>query len=151
LLTSLVLSDEEAKLVARSALRCFDWIETLCMVLYPHSSHQLKHHVVEINFEAGDHAMPQDPLEIVLALRAGRAAWEKYPYFDRRFHACAGLTVDSAAELIASAWIDELSGIPGALASTLNWFVDTERFSSEWIANANELATRLNQVGGSTC
>ena len=42
-------------------------------------------------------------------------------------------------------------GIPGALASTLNWFVDTERFSSEWIANANELATRLNQVGGSTC
>jgi hypothetical protein len=71
--------------------------------------------------------------------------------FDRRFHACAGLTVDSAAELIASAWIDELSGISGALASTLNWFVDTERFSSEWIANANELATRLKQAGGSTC
>ena len=254
LLTSLVLSDEEAKLVARSAIRCFDRIDTLCMLLYPYSSHQLKHHVVEINFEAGDHAMPQDPLEIVLALRAGRAAWERYPYldrrfaergkrftssdscwlltltrmpvetatrslewlrrvlssrgiptvileghlraiaealavefpeqvemrtrfdrflsnlqaerqaiggsetvahlvelFDRRFHACAGLTVDSAAELIASAWIDERSGIPGAMASTLNWFVDTERFSSEWIANANELATRLNQVGGSTC
>jgi hypothetical protein len=59
-LTSLVLSDE-AKLVARSAIRCFDRIDTLCMVLYPYSSHQLKHHVVEIT-EAGDHAMPQDPL-----------------------------------------------------------------------------------------
>ena len=32
--------------------------------------------------------------------------------FDLRFRVCAGLKVASAAELIASAWIDERSGIP---------------------------------------
>jgi hypothetical protein len=71
--------------------------------------------------------------------------------FHLRFHACAGLTVSSAAELIVPAWMDERSEITGAMAATLNWFVDTERFSSEWITDANELATSLNQAGGSTC
>ena len=35
-----------------------------------------KYHVAAINFEAGDHAMPQNPLEIDLALRAAKVAWD---------------------------------------------------------------------------
>ena len=44
-----------------------------------------KYHVAAINFEAGDHAMPQTPLEIDLALRAAKAAWEKYSYLEHRY------------------------------------------------------------------
>ena len=44
-----------------------------------------KYHVAAINFEAGDHAMPQNPLEIDLALRAAKVAWEKYPYLAHRY------------------------------------------------------------------
>ena len=44
-----------------------------------------KYHVAAINFEAGNHAMPQNPLEIDLALRAAKAAWEKYPYLEHRY------------------------------------------------------------------
>jgi hypothetical protein len=44
-----------------------------------------KYHVAAVNFEAGDHAMPQDRLEIDLALRAAKVAWEKYPYLEHRY------------------------------------------------------------------
>jgi hypothetical protein len=71
--------------------------------------------------------------------------------FDLRFHACTGLKVSSAAELIASAWIDEHSGISGALASVSDWFADSERFSEEWIANVNEFVTQLKNAVGSSC
>ena len=38
-----------------------------------------------INFEAADHAVPQNPLEIDLGLRAAKAAWEEYPYLKHRY------------------------------------------------------------------
>ncbi len=43
------------------------------------------HHIAEINVEAGNHAMPQDLREIELALRAGKVAWDKYPYLEHRY------------------------------------------------------------------
>lgn len=213
------------------------------------STSDLKYHVMEVNFEAGDHAMPQNPADIALALRAGRTAWERYPYLERRFgergmrftnsdscwlvtlsrntvpsatkslqwlrkvlssrgiptvilethlvaivealaaeypklpqlracfdrflldrdaerralcdadgvaqlrdqydrklSACACLTVDSAADLIISAWFDEQSGIGGSLAAVRKWFVDAERFPKDWIAHVNKLVARLDQA-----
>jgi len=213
-----------------------------------------KYHVAAINFEAGDHAMPQTPLEIDLALRAAKVAWEKYSYlehrygergrrftdsdscwlftltrapreiavtkalewlrtvlasrgiptvilefhlmaillaidsefpkqpikkiqfdhfladrkaerrrlvgaesgshlvevFDQRFRACTGFNVELAAELIASAWVDEHSGISGSLPALCNWFTDGERFSTDWIANVHELLVELDRVHGQT-
>lgn len=252
LLNSLELDEEGITLVGASAVGCFDWIEKICTALYPYSEQSLQAHVTTINFEAGDHAMPQNPAEIALALRAAKNAWEQYPYldqrygdrgkrftnsdscwlvalarmpaetvtknlewlrtvlagrgiptvilerhlrliqgalavefqdqvetrtsfdqflsgleaerqpmaggiahlvkqFDLRFRVCAGLKVSSAAELIVSAWIDERSGIRGALASVHDWFADSERFSDEWIANVNEFVTQLKNARSSSC
>jgi hypothetical protein len=203
-----------------------------------------KHHIATINFEAGNHAMPQNPAEISLALRAAKVAWEKYPYlehrygergrrftdsdscwlvtlaraprevtvtkslewlrtvlasrgiptvvlefhlraiseemteqpdmqiqfghflldreaerrklfgaesrsrlidvFDQRFRACTGLKIESAAELITSAWVDEHCGISGSISALRDWFTDVERFSKEWITNVNELLGELD-------
>jgi hypothetical protein len=205
-----------------------------------------KRQIAEINFEAGDHAMPQDPREIELALSAAKTAWDKYPYlelrygergrrftdsdscwlvtlarapseaaatkslewlrtvlasrglptvileshlraiavrfadefsvrtqfdqflsdreaerqiffgaaggsqlidaFDQRFRACSGLVVASAAELIASAWLDERAGISGAVAALRDWLTDSERFSADWIATVHALLAELDQM-----
>jgi len=57
-----------------------------CAALFPYSDQDLKHHhVAGINFEAGNHAMPQNPLEIALALRAAAIAWKEHPYLECRF------------------------------------------------------------------
>jgi hypothetical protein len=209
-----------------------------------------KHHIAEINLEAGDHAMPQDPLEIDLALRAAEVAWKKYPYlelrygdrgkrftdsdscwlftltrarkevavtralewlrtvltsrglptvilefhlqaikqeigaefteqpdmqtrfdqflsdreaerrrlfgdagrsaltdaFDQRLRACTGFKVDGAAELIASAWVDEQSGIAGSIPALRDWLTNVERFSTDWIANVREFLIELDRA-----
>ena len=189
----------------------------------------------DINLEAGSHIVPQDPMEIVLALRAGKMAWEAFPYLQmrsgergmrftgsdrcwllsltkmpadaatknlnwlRRVLAPRGIPtiiltqhlrqiatllndahavqspcrsesytafrdnvnleqrsvaqnldkfilefnrklashndphVPAAAELIASAWLDERVGITGAFEATKCWFVSPVRFSADWI------------------
>jgi hypothetical protein len=71
--------------------------------------------------------------------------------FDQRFHACPGLRIDSAAQLIASAWADERCGIAGSLKAVRVWFTDAGRFSSDWIATVNELVAKLDQAGKSPC
>jgi heme oxygenase len=247
------LDGEQIAIIIVAAERCFERLAAICEALYPYAQDGLRHHVTEINFEAGDHAMPQDPREIELALRAGRAAWRRYPYlehrfgergrrftssdscwlvaltqmpvdtatrsldwlrtvlasrgiptvileghlraiaqalaeefpeqadqgarfdpflakldgeyrapggadiartvelFDRRFRDCAGLTVESAARLIASAWVDERSGIAGALVSVRDWFANAGRFQSDWIANVHALVAALDRIGGGPC
>src|SRR5450631_1494052 len=71
--------------------------------------------------------------------------------FDQRLCACAGLTIDSTAHLITSAWVDERSGIAGALASVRGWFVDPDRFSNAWIGNVTELVTKLDHAAKPSC
>jgi hypothetical protein len=48
--------------------------------------------------------------------------------------------------LIASAWMDERSGITGSLSALLDWFTDIRRFSRDWIANVNELLVELDRI-----
>lgn len=246
-LDALALDGAGEDRVLRSAVLCLERMETICGALFPYAAADLRHHAAAVNFEAGDHAIPQDVGEIALALRAGKAAWEAYPYLERRFgergrrftssdscwlvaltrmpietatknldwlrtvlasrgiptvileghlraivqqlalefpeqvdmrgrydrflagleagrqalgwtgetsllvaqlgqrlQACEGQTVASAAELIASAWIDERCGIAGSLASVHGWFTDTERFSPAWVALVGELVASLD-------
>ncbi|MDI1262673.1 MAG: biliverdin-producing heme oxygenase [bacterium] len=84
-MNALELGAEQAQAIALSATRCFEGLRTICAELHPIAEDALKHHVTAINFEAGDHAMPQNPYEIELALRAGRTAWKSYPYLEKRF------------------------------------------------------------------
>ena len=68
--------------------------------------------------------------------------------FDQRFRACNGFKVESAAELITSAWVDEHSGISGSLSALRNWLTDVERFSTDWIASVHEALVELDRVRG---
>jgi len=253
-LNALPIPDEEVNQVADAAKASYAWIEKICTVLCPYSARDLMHHVAEINFEAGNHIMPQNPVEIELALRAGKKAWDKHPYldyrfgergkrftssdscwlvalthmpvetatanlkwlrkvlavrglptvileghlrdisqalkldcmgrigeqdrfeeflssldaerntvangqaystlvarFEQRFWFSSGFKVNSASQLIASAWVDERVGISGALAATQVWFVDPGRFSLDWIANVNELVASLEGIAKPQC
>ncbi|MEO6323881.1 MAG: biliverdin-producing heme oxygenase [Thermoanaerobaculia bacterium] len=85
LLGSLELSAEEKAVAVRSAVTCFAGIERIVSALHPFDEKDVRYHVAAVNIEAGDHLVPQDPDEIVLALRAGRTAWEKFPYLEARF------------------------------------------------------------------
>ncbi len=72
-----------------------------------------KRHIAEINFEAGDHAMPQDPREIELALSAARTAWDKYPYLKLRYGERGRRFTDSD-----SCWLVTLARAPNEAAAS---------------------------------
>lgn len=84
-LRGLALTDDEATEVVASAVRCFELVTVIYRALEPYDASDVRHHVAVINFEAGHHAMPQDPREIALALRAARTAWALHPYLAERF------------------------------------------------------------------
>ena len=77
-----------------------------------------RYHVAAINFEAGDHAMPQNPLEIDLALRAAKVAWEKYSYLEHRYGERGRRFTDSD-----SCWLFTLARAPREIVVTkaLEW------------------------------
>jgi hypothetical protein len=68
-----------------------------------------KYHIAAINFEAGDHAMPQNPIEIGLALRAAKVAWEKYPYLEHRYGERGRRFTDKIASLLTKKPTNPLS------------------------------------------
>jgi heme oxygenase len=253
-LNELDFQEAEVREAADSALRCFRGFDAIVRALHPCTEADYAHHVAAVNFEAGSHAMPQDPREIALALTAGRAAWKAYPYlelrfgergkrftssdscwlvaltrmpvatatgslewlrsvlatrglptvileehlraillafksdfpdwsersaryepfflkraaerrcfgteavlsilideFDRNFRGYAGFQVESAAKLLTSAWVDENSGIPGALAATREWFTCDARFATPWIENVTALLVALDRIRVTPC
>lgn len=66
--------------------------------------------------------------------------------FDQRFRTCAGFDIQSAAELIASAWVDERSGIVRAVPALRDWLTDAGRFSADWIANVGDMLAELDHM-----
>lgn len=77
-----------------------------------------KYQVAAINFEAGHHAMPQNPREIDLALRAAKVAWEKYSYLEHRYGERGRRFTDSD-----SCWMFTLARAPREIVVTraLEW------------------------------
>jgi heme oxygenase len=70
--------------------------------------------------------------------------------YNSLFHLSTGFKVPSPADLLASCWIDEKSGIKGSLGATLSWFTDIKRFSADWIRLANLLIDDLQSKIGSS-
>ncbi len=78
-------TDAEKHEAGEAAKNTFAGFEKIYSALYPYASEDLSNHVSTLNPEAGDHAIPEDPKVIELALRAGRKAWNRYPYLKQRF------------------------------------------------------------------
>jgi heme oxygenase len=84
-LNALALTAPEEKAVAAGASVAFEMFEKILGGVYPFSPEQLRFQVTAVNPEAGQHAIPQNPVEIGIALRSGIKAWNKYPYLDMRY------------------------------------------------------------------
>ena len=80
------------------------------------------------------------------ALLGGEGRTYLIDTFEQRFRDCAGFVVEPAAELIASAWVDERSGIVRAIPSLCDWLTDVERFSTDWIGNVRAMLAELDRV-----
>lgn len=116
-LATLVVDAASAERAAIAAERCTLALERIAAALLPFDEASLVHHIAAINVEAGDHAMPQDPLEIALALRAGHAAWLAYPYLEARFGERGKRFTRSD-----SCWLVALASMPATAATkSLHW------------------------------
>src|SRR5262249_55028642 len=61
-LSTLSFDAGQRERIAASAVRCLECLEGICAAAYPYSSKDLKFHAAAMNFEAGDHAVPQNPI-----------------------------------------------------------------------------------------
>jgi hypothetical protein len=84
-LDALSLTEEERRTIEISAVAAFAGLEKIQLSLLPFSEESLRHNVTSINPEAGSHEMPEDPVEIDVALRAGLRTWKQFPYLEQRF------------------------------------------------------------------
>jgi heme oxygenase len=73
---------EEILLAAHEAFSC---LEIFYQTLYPAKEKSHNQHVTQINPEAGNHPIPEDPREIEAALRASQKTWEMFAYYDQRY------------------------------------------------------------------
>lgn len=102
---------------ARGLERCMTWFERLDASLDSYADRAHAFHVAGLNPEAGHHAMPQDPRDITLALRAGREAWNRHPYLAERFGARGARFTSSD-----SCWLLTLTERPPEVTThQLNW------------------------------
>src|SRR5262249_3488508 len=117
-LGTLVPDAGQQERIAASAARCFECVGEICAALYPYAPDALKHHVTAINFEAGDHAMPQRPAEIGLGVRAGNDAWRMFPYLEQRYGERGRRFTNSD-----SCWLVTLTRAPRpeAVSKALDW------------------------------
>lgn len=77
--------EEDVRLYLTSLEAGFVALEKVLSALFPYSEEQLKYHICSVNPEAGSHAIPQDPLEIEVALQAGVRSFDRFPYLKERY------------------------------------------------------------------
>jgi heme oxygenase len=84
-LNAIQLNPEERGQVAQAATELFAQLEEIFRGLYPVKPESRTVLVTSINPEAGRHAVPADPRELEVALRAADACWQRWPYFEQRY------------------------------------------------------------------
>ncbi len=76
---------EETDAIVIAALEAFAGIRRIFQALYPFDPADLALKVTALNPEAGAHPVPDNPMEVEAAIRAGRRCCLEYPYFAWRY------------------------------------------------------------------
>ncbi len=84
-LDAIRLTDPEGGRIEAAAVAAFAGLQTIVLALFPFTAANVTVQLTALNPEAGRHALPDDPAEIAIAIRAGVRARERYPYLERRF------------------------------------------------------------------
>jgi hypothetical protein len=80
-----VFDEADCRAVIEAAIEAFEGIQEIIGALYPPRVLPLHERVRELNPEAGQHSIPDDPREIEAALRAGEISWRRFPYYEWRY------------------------------------------------------------------
>lgn len=117
IMNAIPLNEECVACVIDAACRFVDHLERLFASLYPISDHGWGFRASMLNPEAGNHAMPDNPLEIEAAISAAYRCREEYPYFEERYRERGRDFGKSDA-----AWLVTLAELPGPqLMGQVEW------------------------------
>jgi len=96
----------------QGAVEMYDVLEQFHSLLYPLPEGVAVFTATALNPEAGDHPVPQNPVTLQAALRAGRRCREEFSYYERRYGERGRRFTDSDA-----AWLAALTELPEALVA----------------------------------
>ena len=79
------VDDSSAPRVVAAACDLYDRVAIVMGNLHPADPSQLRFFATTLNPEAGTHVVPQDPITIRSAIRAGEMTWQMFPYYKLRY------------------------------------------------------------------
>lgn len=79
------LNAEEQKAVIEAALMCFSSLGDVMALCHPLEAEQGRYDIADLNPEAGYHAVPEDPREVLAAIEAGRHSLGGDSYLSARY------------------------------------------------------------------
>ena len=71
--------------IIEASYEAYYGLEVLYNALFPIDCQEKIIHVTSINPEAGNHAIPENELEIQAALKASEGIWNEFPYYQQRY------------------------------------------------------------------
>ena len=84
-LDNTVQAQDARESVVAGAIAAFVGFEDLFTACHTDSTHESARHVTILNPEGGRHPIPDEPVELEAACRAGERCWERYPYLALRY------------------------------------------------------------------
>lgn len=116
-MNNLSMDEDGRKRIIQVALDFFDHLEALFSALYPIENTRMVYTSGMLNPEAGDHAVPDNVVEIDAAVTAARKCREEFPYFDERYQERGRSFAKSDV-----AWLASLALLPETqLLSQIEW------------------------------
>ena len=118
------VDDSSASLLISAACELYDHMALVMGNLHPADPNQLRYFATTLNPEAGTHAVPQDPIALRAAIRAGEITWQMFPYYHlrygdrgRRFTASDSAYLATLIDREPAAVISEVSWLGRVLSS----------------------------------
>lgn len=79
------IDDASALRVVAAAADLYDRVAIVMGHLHPADPAHLRYFATTLNPEAGTHVVPQDPIALRAAIRAGEMTWQMFPYYNLRY------------------------------------------------------------------